>query len=46
MRAAEVNTVKRLEQCFADLKCQGILGLGEKKIAGNVFGPALGGLPV
>jgi fructose-bisphosphate aldolase class II len=46
MRAAEVNTVKRLEQCFSDLKCQGILGLGEKKTASNVFGPALGGLPV
>jgi hypothetical protein len=46
MRAAEVNTVKRLEQCFGDLKCQGILGLGEKKKASNVFGPALGGLPV
>jgi len=46
MRAAEVNTVARLEQCFADLKCQGILGLGEKKVARNVFGPALGGLPI
>lgn len=46
LRAAEVNTVKRLEQSFNDLKCQGILGLGEKKKARNVFGPALGGLPV
>ena len=46
MRAAEINTVERLGQCFADLKCQGILGLGEKKTATNVFGPALGGLPV
>lgn len=46
MRAAEVSTVERLGQCFSDLKCEGILGLGEKKSAGNVFGPALGGLPV
>ena len=46
MRAAEVNTVERLGQCFADLKCQGILGLGDKKTSENVFGPALGGLPV
>lgn len=46
MRAAEVSTVDRLGQCFSDLKCEGILGLGEKKSAGNVFGPALGGLPV
>jgi len=28
------------------LKCQGICELGAKKSAGNVFGPALGGLPV
>jgi fructose-bisphosphate aldolase class II len=46
MRAAEVTTVARLEQCFSDLKCQGICGLGAKKEAENVFGPALGGLPV
>jgi len=46
MRAAETQTVDRLGQCFADLKCQGILGLGEKKAANNVFEPALGGLPV
>jgi len=46
MRAGEVSTVARLEQCFADLKCQGICELGAKKSAGNVFGPALGGLPV
>mmetsp|Transcript_17188 Transcript_17188/g.25902 ORF Transcript_17188/g.25902 Transcript_17188/m.25902 type:complete len:455 (+) Transcript_17188:2104-3468(+) len=46
MRAGEVTTVDRLGQCFSDLKCEGILGLGEKKSAGNVFGPALGGLPV
>jgi fructose-bisphosphate aldolase class II len=46
MRAAELNTVKRLEQCFADLKCQGVCGMGGKKAATNVFGPAMGGLPI
>lgn len=46
MRAAEVNTVKRLDQCFADLKCQNILGLGDAKEASNVLEPRRGGLPV
>ena len=46
MRAGEVNTVKRLETAFADLKCQNILGLGEKSTASNVLGPRRGGLPV
>ncbi len=46
MRAAEENTVERLSQSFEDLKCTGICGMGEKKAAENVFGPALGGLPV
>lgn len=46
MRAAEVNTVKRLETAFADLKCQNILGLGEVSAANNVLGPRRGGLPV
>lgn len=46
MRAAEVNTVDRLEGAFSDLKCQNILGLGEAKIAQNVLGPRRGGLPV
>jgi fructose-bisphosphate aldolase, class II len=46
LRAAEVNTVKRLEQSFADLKCQNILGLGEVSAALNVLGPRRGGLPV
>mmetsp|Transcript_14268 Transcript_14268/g.39807 ORF Transcript_14268/g.39807 Transcript_14268/m.39807 type:complete len:436 (-) Transcript_14268:2382-3689(-) len=46
MRAAEVNTVQRLETAFADLKCQNILGLGETKTAANVLGPRRGGLPV
>jgi len=46
LRAAEVNTVKRLDQCFADLKCVKILGLGEAEEAENVLGPRRGGLPV
>ena len=46
LRSAEVNTVKRLEQSFADLKCQNILGLGEVSAASNVLGPRRGGLPV
>ena len=46
MRAAEVNTVARLEQSFADLKCQNILGLGDEKVPANVLGPRRGGLPV
>ena len=46
MRAAEIQTVNRLEQAFADLKCQNILGLGQKEEAKNVLGPRRGGLPV
>mmetsp|Transcript_16435 Transcript_16435/g.22877 ORF Transcript_16435/g.22877 Transcript_16435/m.22877 type:complete len:436 (+) Transcript_16435:673-1980(+) len=46
MRAAEVNTVARLGDAFADLKCQNILGLGEMEEAKNVLGPRRGGLPV
>ena len=46
MRAAEVNTIERLETAFADLKCQNILGLGASKSANNVLGPRRGGLPV
>jgi len=46
LRAGETNTVARLEQCFEDLNCQNICGLGEKEEAGNVFGPRQGGLPV
>jgi len=46
MRAAEVNTIERLEGAFADLKCQNILGLGEMEEAKNVLGPRRGGLPV
>jgi len=46
LRAAEVNTVERLGQSFADLKCQNILGLGPMNEATNVLGPRRGGLPV
>jgi fructose-bisphosphate aldolase, class II len=46
LRSAELQTVKRLEQSFADLKCQNILGLGTKIKAENVLGPRRGGLPV
>jgi fructose-bisphosphate aldolase class II len=46
MRAAEVQTVKRLEMSFADLKCQNILGLGEMADPANSLGPRRGGLPV
>jgi hypothetical protein len=46
LRAAEVNTVKRLEQTFADLKCQNVCGLGQMETAENVLGPRRGGLPV
>ena len=46
MRAAETNTVNRLDQCFSDLKCTNILGLGAAEEAANVLGPRRGGLPV
>jgi len=46
MRAAEVNTVARLEQSYADLKCQNILGLKPADNPANVLGPRRGGLPV
>jgi len=46
LRAGEENTVARLTQCFEDLNCQGILGLGEKKESANVLGPRRGGIPV
>jgi len=41
-----VNSVKRLEVSFGDLKCQNILGLGEAREAQNVLGPRRGALPV
>jgi len=46
MRAGEVQTVERLEQAFADLRCQNILGLPQMEEAENVLGPRRGGLPV
>jgi len=46
MRAAEVTTVERLDQCFSDLNCQNVLGLGQEMSAENVLGPRRGGLPV
>lgn len=46
MRAGEVNTVNRLNQCFSDLKCQNILGLDKIGAAENVLEPRRGGLPV
>eukprot|EP00978_Attheya_sp_CCMP212_P003668 scaffold7736_cov46-Attheya_sp.AAC.1 len=46
MRAGELNTIARLDQCFADLKCVNICGLGEVKSADNILGPRRGGLPV
>jgi fructose-bisphosphate aldolase class II len=39
VRAAEETTVERLSQCFDDLNCVGVLGLGEAKEPQNVLGP-------
>jgi fructose-bisphosphate aldolase class II len=46
LRSAEINTAARLEQSFADLKCQNILGLGTVTEPANILGPRRGGLPV
>ena len=46
LRAAEVNTVKRLGQAYDDLKCKNILGLPPMKEPENTLGPRRGGLPV
>ena len=46
MRAAENQTVKRLDQCFSDLNCVNVCGMGSKNDAENVLGPRRGGLPV
>eukprot|EP00542_Grammatophora_oceanica_P005822 CAMPEP_0194070168 /NCGR_PEP_ID=MMETSP0009_2-20130614/88036_1 /TAXON_ID=210454 /ORGANISM="Grammatophora oceanica, Strain CCMP 410" /LENGTH=435 /DNA_ID=CAMNT_0038723425 /DNA_START=46 /DNA_END=1353 /DNA_ORIENTATION=+ len=46
LRAAEVRTVERLEQSYADLKCVNILGLPEMKEPTNLLGPRRGALPV
>ena len=46
MRSAEDSTVARLQQCFEDLLCVGVLGLGEAPEPSNVLGPRRGALPV
>jgi len=54
IRSAEVTTVQRLQQCFEDLNCVGILGLGDMKDPQNVMtsnvyreaGARKGALPV
>jgi len=45
MRAAEESTVKRLQQCFEDLRCANVLGLGPPEVPQNVLEPRRGGLP-
>ena len=39
VRSAEESTVERLKQCFEDLNCVGILGLGDAPEPSNVLGP-------
>ena len=46
VRSAEQSTVGRLQQCFEDLLCVGVLGLGEAPEPSNVLGPRRGALPV
>ena len=46
VRAAEASTVDRLGQCFDDLLCVGVLGLGTAPEPSNVLGPRRGALPV
>jgi len=46
IRAAETSTADRLKQCFEDLNCVGVLGLGEAPEPSNVLGPRRGALPV
>jgi len=45
MRSAEESTVERMEQCFKDLRCTNVLGLGAPEKPENVLGPRRGGLP-
>jgi len=45
IRSAEEATVKRMEQCFQDLRCVEVLGLGPPETPKNVMGPRRGGLP-
>jgi len=44
LRSAETSTVDRLQQCFEDLNCVGILGMGEMKEPENVLGSFSKGL--
>jgi len=44
LRSAETSTVDRLKQCFEDLNCVGILGMGEMKEPENVLGSMSKGL--
>jgi len=46
IRSAEQSTEARLKQCFEDLNCVDVLGLGEMPEPQNVAGPRRGGLPV
>jgi len=54
VRSAETSTVDRLKQCFEDLNCVNVLGMGEAEEPSNVLGPEMdrprgarrGGLPV
>ena len=43
-QACHLPTVARLQQCFEDLNCVGVLGLGEAPEPSNVLGPRRGGL--
>ncbi|CAK9105756.1 6-bisphosphate aldolase) [Durusdinium trenchii] len=45
IRSAEESTVQRMEQCFEDLRCVNVLGLGPPAPPSNVMGPRRGGLP-
>ncbi|EOD30832.1 aldolase A [Emiliania huxleyi CCMP1516] len=45
LRSAEDSTNARLQQCFEDLNCVGILGLGDMPPPQNVLGPRRGALP-
>ena len=46
VRAAEEATEARLQQCFSDLNCVSVLGLGDMPPPENVSGPRRGSLPV
>jgi fructose-bisphosphate aldolase class II len=45
MREAEKSTVSRLKQCFEDLNCVNVCGMGPPEAPQNVLGPRRGGLP-